>query len=923
MADAWGGSHGRELYPDGGLTMIEGTQLMEGLNENTMINSQSASPRSSNGRSDEDASFGLLHRLGGKMEEYKLKHRVKDNVRDKYVVGRAHTCDIVVNNKMVSSNHCAIYCDWTGPRLVVYLEDMSANGTYVNDKDTKLNRGQRMELKSGDEVFLINPSIPMEGMVAQGEQHLGREAAFMFVNLRERLANQRSIATAPRGPAEVVRDGENAAALSRPRHIEDSYVIGDQIGSGMCGTVHICTEIATKNKYAVKIIDTKKFGLQPGLAIGDLKEEARMMMTLNHPHIVRVQDTFEFEHMIYIVMELVEGGDLFDRIVSKQRYSEQEARQVMMKVLDAVSYLHSRDIIHRDLKPENILLTYNHDDCDIKLTDFGLAKRTNQDGLKTFCGTPQYFAPEVLMRKSTVKGMGSYGRSADMWSIGVILFILLSGTFPFEEDNLLDAIECAQYSTEREEWLGVSESAKHLVKALMTLRPDRRVTVEQARSHPWIQGFSTMPLGFSYCEASSVVVKIAPPAAPTSLESRAKALGGAEDEGNVEEKKVASLEGVWQHFKQPQAQLQSQSQSQSQSQGQGQKKRVSGAGGDGAGSKRAKLLSFRKGAGSKGAAAGEAHGADRDRDRDSQAGGRGSFNLKQYLQSPQANGKRPDPHSSVGTGSGERGGTSLYSLITGKDERTERDDLDSRALGLAPWSPPASNAKTKAGAAGGSTGNGKKSAGRSPARRSPQVGAAANGSGGGGVKRGRERSGSGDAAAGTACLESFWGRATSAAAAPTSVWAGAEATPKVDKEAGDASQDKRKEEVTKKGQKTAVQPVVTPLGKHGPEGVAGAAATSRESGSAKTTGDSVNSQPVHGAVVSLEKDKENFPMRLSAAGTGSGTGSVDAGDSASAPMPTEGCLKGGSLRSGNSRRKLRQPIKNLTFADIFKRPAKK
>ena len=144
-------------------------------------------------------------------------------------------------------------------------------------------------------------------------------------------------------------------------------------------------------------------------------------------------------------MELVRGGDLFDRIVEKGKYTEGEARLVMQKVLSAVKYLHSKDIIHRDLKPENILLMEPNNDTEVKITDFGLAKRTNQEGLKTFCGTPQYFAPEVLKRKNTVKGLGSYGTAADMWSLGVVLFILLSGAFPFDDDNLLEQIgKCLQ-----------------------------------------------------------------------------------------------------------------------------------------------------------------------------------------------------------------------------------------------------------------------------------------------------------------------------------------------------------------------------------------------------------------------------------------------------------------------------------------------
>ena len=151
------------------------------------------------------------------------------------------------------------------------------------------------------------------------------------------------------------------------------------------------------------------------------------MRGLVHPNIIRIKDTFETDHVIFIVMELVRGGDLFDRIVEKGKYGEEAARIVMQKLLSAVQYLHENNIIHRDLKPENVLLVSPHNDTDVKLTDFGLAKKASQEGLKTFCGTPQYFAPEVLKRKKSVSGSGRYGTSADMWSLGVVLYILLSG----------------------------------------------------------------------------------------------------------------------------------------------------------------------------------------------------------------------------------------------------------------------------------------------------------------------------------------------------------------------------------------------------------------------------------------------------------------------------------------------------------------
>ena len=220
--------------------------------------------------------------------------------------------------------------------------------------------------------------------------------------------------------------------------------------------------------------------MNPGLSSKEIREEAVMMLSLDHPNIIRIKDTYESEHWIFIVMEYIRGGDLFDRIIERGRYTEANARSVMLQILDAVNYLHSKDICHRDLKPENILLMSKESDCEIKITDFGLAKRTNQEGLKTFCGTPQYFAPEVLKRRGNSVSGYRYGMKADMWSLGVVLYILLSGQFPFEEESLFDQIEHAQYSFTGPEWMGVSKEAMHFIRSLMTLRPDQRLSTKDA-----------------------------------------------------------------------------------------------------------------------------------------------------------------------------------------------------------------------------------------------------------------------------------------------------------------------------------------------------------------------------------------------------------------------------------------------------------
>eukprot|EP01038_Epipyxis_sp_PR26KG_P008699 gene8699-11756_t len=430
--------------------------------------------------------WGLIRRKGGNQEETKLYHRPPQPIngqpmKDTFTIGRGSQCDIIVNNNTVSTCHCMIYCVFSDIKFTVYLEDTSVNGTFVNDSLTRVSRGSRMELKSGDEIFLTNP-----------RKNVNALTSFSFVNIRERLVANREIVTVPNNnnlsSNTPIFDSKPPTSLFAPnRSLLDHYIVGDQIGSGMCGQVYYCVNRISKQQCAVKVIDTRKFSLTPGLSMNDLKEEAALMQQLDHPNIVKIFDTFQSEHGIYIIMELLRGGDLFDRIVERRRYNEDNARKVMLKLFSAIQYLHSQNIIHRDIKPENILLMHSYDDIEIKLTDFGLAKKTNQEGLKTFCGTPQYFAPEVLKRKSSIAGAGRYGPAADMWSLGVVLYILLSGTFPFDEDNLFDQIQRGQYSVSGPEWSDVSADAKGLIKSLLTLKPDTRITIQQAMKHPWIR----------------------------------------------------------------------------------------------------------------------------------------------------------------------------------------------------------------------------------------------------------------------------------------------------------------------------------------------------------------------------------------------------------------------------------------------------
>jgi len=212
-------------------------------------------------------------------------------------------------------------------------------------------------------------------------------------------------------------------------------------------------------------------------------------MTLKHPGITRFYEWFQTEDKLFIAMEFLPGGDVLQFILENGCFSENAARRLFKEIVNAVKYLHDKNIVHRDLKPENILLTCKDvDKMKPKLADFGLARKNikTQD-CKTFCGTPHYFAPEVIhtFRDRDQGQPGGYGKQADMWSLGVILYIMLSGIPPFEEEGLYEQILEGKYEFDVTEWNQVTPEAKELVRQLMTVNPHGRLTIVQAVGHKW------------------------------------------------------------------------------------------------------------------------------------------------------------------------------------------------------------------------------------------------------------------------------------------------------------------------------------------------------------------------------------------------------------------------------------------------------
>jgi serine/threonine protein kinase len=290
--------------------------------------------------------------------------------------------------------------------------------------------------------------------------------------------------------------GSNCRRISprrqQPRRIEEDYDIRDLLGSGTVGEVRRAIHRQTGEERAVKIIAVggrnRANTFLEADASSTFQAEAAILQGMEHPYVVKLIDVYVSPRAVYLIMELLHGGDLFDRIVEKGRYSEVQGRRIMRRLLSAVCYLHEeRNIVHRDLKPENILCVSHDNDIEVKLTDFGLAKAINgEDGLKTFCGTPQYFAPEVLRRRHTVAGRGRYGKQADMWSLGVVLYVLLSGTPPFDVGQGFDVVGDAKIEFPEEHWAGVSDKARDLVRCLLVTDPRKRVSVLQACKHEWI-----------------------------------------------------------------------------------------------------------------------------------------------------------------------------------------------------------------------------------------------------------------------------------------------------------------------------------------------------------------------------------------------------------------------------------------------------
>ncbi|XP_073151313.1 calcium-dependent protein kinase 26-like [Henckelia pumila] len=265
-------------------------------------------------------------------------------------------------------------------------------------------------------------------------------------------------------------------------HLKEYYNLGRELGHGQYGTTFLCVEKKTGKEYACKSIAKRKL-----LTMDDVDDVRREIEIMHHlsgdPNVISIKGAYEDSVAVHVVMELCGGGELFDRIVNRGHYSEKKAAELTRTIVGVIEACHSLGVMHRDLKPENFLFVNEDEDSPIKTIDFGLSVFFKPGEIFTdVVGSPYYVAPEVLCKR--------YGPEADVWSAGVVLYILLCGVPPFwgeTEQEIFEEVLRGDIDFSSDPWPKISDGAKDLVKKMLVRDPKRRLTAHQVLCHPWVQ----------------------------------------------------------------------------------------------------------------------------------------------------------------------------------------------------------------------------------------------------------------------------------------------------------------------------------------------------------------------------------------------------------------------------------------------------
>ncbi|KAL9105901.1 MAG: hypothetical protein Q9227_009012 [Pyrenula ochraceoflavens] len=373
-------------------------------------------------------------------EFYEDRKRTKGIPSGGYLIGRHIECDLVLDIPTISNRHCLLFSENKKGGSIAVLEDLSQNGTFVNE--ALVGRNKRRELEDNDEVTVLD------------------EARFLFRYPKNRDSNA----------------------------FKQQYRILQQLGKGHFASVYLCVEKSTGFKFAVKRFE-RRYGESQRSQTEGLQQEIGVLMGVSHPNVLCLKDTFDEADGVYLVLELAAEGELFNYIVTKQKLSEEETRKVFIQLFQGIKYLHERSIVHRDIKPENILLTDKN--LAVKLADFGLAKIIGEESFTTtLCGTPSYVAPEILENTRHRK----YTRAVDVWSLGVVLYICLCGFPPFSDElytrdnpyTLAQQIKMGRFDYPSPYWDSVGDPALDLIDRMLTVDAEKRITIDECLEHPWV-----------------------------------------------------------------------------------------------------------------------------------------------------------------------------------------------------------------------------------------------------------------------------------------------------------------------------------------------------------------------------------------------------------------------------------------------------
>ncbi|CAF2360280.1 hypothetical protein BRARA_J02705 [Brassica rapa] len=385
-----------------------------------------------------------------------------------------------------------------GPSRNGFLQSVSAAMWRPRDGDDSVSQSNGDTTSeaavSGE---LRSPSSPDHQVLNKPPEHLTMPKPV------ETKAKSDVLETQPESPKPETKADASPAKPKKPKHMKrvtsaglrtesvlqrktenfkEFYSLGRKLGQGQFGTTFLCVEKATGKEFACKSIAKRK--LLSDEDVEDVRREIQIMHHLSgHPNVISIKGAYEDVVAVHLVMECCAGGELFDRIIQRGHYTERKAAELTRTIVGVVEACHSLGVMHRDLKPENFLFVSKHEDSLLKTIDFGLSMFFKPDDVFTdVVGSPYYVAPEVLRKQ--------YGPEADVWSAGVIVYILLSGVPPFwaeSEQGIFEQVLHGDLDFSSDPWPSISESAKDLVRKMLVRDPKKRLTAHQVLCHPWVQ----------------------------------------------------------------------------------------------------------------------------------------------------------------------------------------------------------------------------------------------------------------------------------------------------------------------------------------------------------------------------------------------------------------------------------------------------